>query len=92
MVDEPGTWEMTVSLTSGKRGAPKEACTVDITPRRLQKLQVKPGMKFTWTSTSVKDGETVQRGSAEADKHGLVTMKKVTVTQGGNRIRLTPAG
>ena len=91
VVDEPGKWEMTVFLAGGKRGAPKDECTVDVTPRRCQKFQLKPGQKFKWTNTSVKEGKQVQSGTAEADKHGLVTMQKVTVTKGANRITLVAA-
>jgi len=70
------------------RGAPKNTCTVNITPRRLQRLKTKPGEKFTWTNTSLKDGKQVQSGTAEADKYGLVTMENVIVTKDQNRIRL----
>ncbi|KKL07502.1 hypothetical protein LCGC14_2585390, partial [marine sediment metagenome] len=90
VVDEPSRWEMTVYLTGGKGGAPKEACTVNITPRRLQKLKVAPGQTFGWTNTSVKDSKQVQAGTAKADRLGLVTLEKVTVTTGHNRIVLTP--
>ena len=87
VVDEPGRWEMTVYLTG-----PKDACTVHITPRRLQKLKVAPGAAFAWTNTSIADGEVVQTGKATADKYGRITLEKVTVTKGRNRIKLVPAG
>ena len=91
VTDEPDTWEMTVFLTLGKGGAPADACTVNITPRRCQKFQAKPGMKFKWTNHFVKGMRPAQRGTAVADKHGLVTMKKVIVTKGPSRIRLVRA-
>ena len=91
IVDEKEQWQITLYLTSGQGGAPKEECTVDVTPRRLQKFAVKGGMKFKWTNEFVKGTRPVESGTAVADKHGLVTMKKVTVTKGPNRIRLVPA-
>ena len=59
---------------------------------RLQKLKVAPGAAFAWTNTSLADGEVVQEGKAAADEHGRVTLEKVTVTKGRNRIKLVPAG
>jgi len=91
VVDEPGRWEMTVYLATGRGGAPADTCTVNITPRRLQKLKVAPGTAFTWTNTSLADGEVVQTGKAVADEYGLITMEKVTVTKGKNRIKLVAA-
>jgi len=91
LVDEPKRYEITVYLTSGRHGAPESECTVDITPRRLQKFQVKPGQRFTWTNLAVKENKQVQTGVAEADGHGLITLKQVVVTQESNRIRLMPA-
>ena len=70
-------------------GDPDAICTVDVTPRRLQKLKIKPGQRFRWTNTAVSDGEQLQAGAVVADKHGLVTMEKVIVTKHGNRILLT---
>jgi len=90
IVDEPDRWEMTVYLYDGDRHgrgkAPADACTVDVTPRRCQKFAAKAGQKFTWTNTSVKDNKQVAAGTAEADKWGLVTVPKVIVTKGKNRI------
>ncbi|KKL24364.1 hypothetical protein LCGC14_2416050, partial [marine sediment metagenome] len=98
LIDQADRWEITVYLTAGKRGAPKDECTVDITPRRLQELSIKPGEKFTWTNVegsrlagAVSGGKAVQSGQAVADKHGLVTLEKVTVTKVRNRIKLRRA-
>jgi hypothetical protein len=81
VVDTPDRWEMTVALTTK---APNEKCTVDITPRRLQKFKAKPGEKFKWSNTS--GAGQSQAGEVTADKWGLVTLQKVTVTKAGNRI------
>ncbi len=85
IVDEPGRWEMTVSLIDK---APKDECTVDITPRRCQKLKVKPGEKVKWVCKPSKGGKQ-QTGQATADKHGLVTLEKVRIRKGGVRVRIT---
>jgi hypothetical protein len=84
IVDEPGKWECTIML---EPGAPKDECTVDVTPRRLQKLRVPPGQKFTWTARPAKNGQA-QDGTAVADKDGLVTLKTVAVGKGGTRLSL----
>ena len=91
VVDEAGKWEMTLYLTSGKRGAPKDECTVNITPRRCQKFKLKPGQKLKWTNTSLKDNKVVQSGTATAGTWGLVTLEKIIATKGKNRIKIIAA-
>jgi len=83
VVDEAAKWEMTVGLTPP---APKDTCTVDITPRRCQAFKPKPGERFKWTNTSVADGKVVQTGTVTADRWGLVTLKDAAVTKGKNRL------
>jgi len=85
LVDEAGRWEMTVFLS---KDAPKEQATMDLTPRRCQAFKPKPGERFKWTNTSVADGKVVQSGTVTADKWGLVTVPKVTVTRDKNRITI----
>jgi len=86
LVDEPGKWEVTAFLTSGRDGAPKDECTVDVTPRRCQKFKCKPGEKFNWTNTGLADNKEVQKGTAVADRWGLVTAEGVVITKGKNRL------
>lgn len=88
LVDEPGRWEVTAFLTGGQGGAPKEECMVDLTPRRCQKFKAAPGGQFRWTNTSLADGKVVQSGSATSDKWGMVTLDKLTVTKGKNRVSI----
>ncbi len=92
IVDEPDRWEMTVYLYDGDkygRGrAPADACTTDLTPRRCQRFRAKPGEQLKWTNTSLKDNRVVQKGTAEADRWGLVTVEKLIVSKGRNRIRI----
>jgi hypothetical protein len=51
---------------------PKEA-TADVTLRRIQALQVKPGETLTWTFGAAK-------GSVKADAEGLVTLPGLKIT------------
>jgi hypothetical protein len=88
IVDKDGAWEMTVYLAGGQGGAPKDDCTVNVTPRRCQNFKPKPGDKFKWTNTSLADNKEIQSGESTADKYGLVTIEKVTITKTKNRIKI----
>jgi hypothetical protein len=86
IVDEPTVWEMTVHLSPR---APRDACTVDLTPRRCQKFKLEARRKVTWTNTSVPNAQVIQSQTTLADPWGLVTLEKVVVTKGKNRIRIS---
>jgi len=83
VIDTPKIWEMTIALTEKE---PEEQCTVDITPRRLQKFNSRPGAKYIWSNTS--EGKKIQSGEVTADKWGLLTLKRVIVGKTGNRIAI----
>lgn len=83
IVDQPGAWEMTVAIMDK---APKDECTVDLTPRRLQQFTVKAGDTFTWSNNNA--GKEVQSGTGIADTHGLITIEGLKVAKAGNRVRL----
>ncbi len=85
VVDEPDGWEMTVALVDK---APRDDCTVDITPRRLQQFKPTPGTKVNWTNTSVTGNQEVQSGDAVVDELGLITLPGVRVEKGKNRIAI----
>ncbi len=96
-VDEPDRWEMTVWLHAGddrgRGAAPADACTVDVTPRRCREFRPRRGQRFQWTAAPLPGGEgagagRVQKGTALADEHGLVTAEKVIVTKGRRRIAI----
>jgi len=87
IVDAAAKWEMTVGLIAK---APAEACTVDVTPRRCQAFKPKPGEKVKWTSTRAGGEPDVQKGVATVDKWGLVTLEKVRVSKGKQRIVIGP--
>jgi hypothetical protein len=84
IVDESGRWEMTIGLIPQ---APKDDCAVDVTPRRTRKFNPSPGIMVDWVNLS--GGREVQRGQAVVDEYGLVTIPKVSVGKGGNRLVLT---
>ncbi len=85
LVDEENRFEITVYLIDS---APKDSCTVDLTPRRIQKMKPKSGETFRWSNTGLGNGRETQSGTAVADTHGLVTLKGVGVSKGRNRIRI----
>jgi len=85
IVDEPARWEMTVWLD---KAAPLPQCTVDLTPRRCQKFRPKPGEKLRWTNTPPDEKQAAQSGTVEADAFGLVTLRKLVVTAGRNRVAI----
>jgi len=91
-VDEPGRWEMTVWLFAGdergRYGAPADSCTVDVTPRRYQEFKATPGGRFRWTHARLGDNKVLASGIALADKWGLVTVPRLTVSREKSRITI----
>jgi hypothetical protein len=85
IVDQPDRWAMTVGLIEK---APRDTCTVDITPRRVQRFKPKPGTKVRWTVSSPPDDKPVQSGEATVDDLGLITLPQVKVSQGQNRLAI----
>lgn len=84
VIDTPRRWEITVALTPK---APKAQCTVDITPRRLQKFKLKPNDRIIWKN--ILENLAAQSGSVTVDKSGLATLKQVNVHKKGNRLILS---
>ena len=92
VVDEEGLYEVTVYLIES---APKNECTVNITPRRCQRFKPAPGAKFAWTNSPRELAESgiapegnLRSDEVTADEWGLVTLKQVRVSKAGNRIRI----
>lgn len=85
IVDRADRWEMTLGLIDK---APKDACTVDVTPRRCQQFKLKPGQRVKWTVAPPGEGTTAQSGEAAADRWGLVTLRGVRVGKGKSRVRI----
>jgi hypothetical protein len=94
IVDQPGLYEITVWLypgdSRGRGAAPLDSCTVDLTPRRCQKFKAKPDQRFRWSSVRVKDGKEIENGRTRADSHGLVTLRRITVTKNKRRFSIVP--
>lgn len=67
--------------------APKEQCTVDMTPRRVQHFKTAPGTKVKWENLTI-SGSLLQSGEATADQWGLVTLKNIQVSKAKNRIQI----
>ncbi len=89
IIDRPDRWEMTVYLIDK---ALKPECTVNITPRRLQRFKPKPGTRLFWSNISLENNEAVQaKRSTVVDELGLITLEGVRVQKGENRIMLWPA-
>ncbi len=84
IIDEPTRWSIVVAVTDRAQQATASA---DLTPRRLQQFKLRPGDKVEWTNSS--GSSVVQRGDAEADTYGLVTLPQVQISRGGNRIAVT---
>ena len=87
IVDEAAVWELTVGLLDK---APKDGCSVDLTPRRLQKFRTPRGAKFAYTVTDVKSGKALAKSEAVADENGLLTLVQIPLVKGENRVRITP--
>lgn len=84
IVDTAEKWEITVGLAAN---APEDRCTVDITPRRLQNFDPKPGKAYKWSNSVDGDPDWPgQEGKTVADKWGLVTIRGIIVGKKGNRI------
>ncbi len=85
IVDTPDRWEMSANLVPK---APREDCVVNVTPRRLQRLQLLPGQELAWTNFSLPSGEAVQKGRVVVDRDSLATLERIRVSRAGNRVVL----
>ena len=83
--DEKDKWEQVVWVL---QSCPDNACTVDVTPRHTKNFKPAKGQQFKWTNTAVAGGKVVQEEKVTADEHGLVTIPKVKVDKGKNRLTL----
>ena len=89
ITDRRDRWEMTVYLIDQ---APKDQCTVNITPRRVQQFKPKPGSRLFWSNVLLADKRAGAGGeNAVVGELGLVTLEGVRVHKGRNRIMLWPA-
>ncbi len=82
--DEVGRWSMVLKLNPN---APKDECTVDVTPRRCHQFRMREGMKAKWRTLAA-GGSELQSGEIAADRWGVVTVPGVRVNKQGNRLTL----
>lgn len=91
---DPGTIEDTERQWSAvlrlRSEAPAASCTVDVTPRRLQELQVEPGCLFDYRVRRESTGATVASGTMRADADGLLVIPAVPVETAGTRLVVRP--
>ena len=85
VVDQVDGWAMTVGLVDK---APQNRCTVNITPRRLQRFQSHGGAGFHWTNTTLGSDKPIQSGEVVPDDCRLLTLPQVIVTKQKNRIAI----
>ena len=83
IVETPDRWEITVFLGAH---CPFDKAVTDLTPRRCRKFKAKPGQTFRFEGTLVGSSKQVNSGQATADKWGLVTAEKLTLTKEKQRI------
>ena len=94
--DDEHEWSVTLTmrplvLATGTIPAP-ESALVDVTPRRLQELEVAPLATVPYRVVRVADEAVLARGFAAADSFGVVTIQGVRVHRLGTRLELgTPA-
>jgi pimeloyl-ACP methyl ester carboxylesterase len=86
VTDQPEAWGMILRLG---RKAPRDECTVDVTPRRCRAFRPRPGTRMRWSATV--DGKEIQKGEAAADAWGLVTAQGVKVGKRGTSLRIEVA-
>lgn len=83
-IDTVKTWGVSLRTTKGSTRL------VDVTPRRLQNFRVAPNRAYKWSNRKVSDNSLVASGTATASPAGVLTVRRVTVTPGGNRLKIVP--
>lgn len=76
VVDETGTWQVTVTWYLGEEGLPLQ---VDVTPRRAQNFVLKPGEKVDADVYCFVCKGSVGSRVLTADEHGLVTFEGMKI-------------
>ncbi len=85
LMDTPERYEIQLTLSSD---APENRCTVDMTPRRLQKFLIQANQTICWQNRD-KSGKVIQEGAGTPDKFNLLTLERLVVTKAGSKIILT---
>ncbi len=85
LMDTAERYEIQLTLSSD---APENTCTVDMTPRRLQKFLIQTAQTIGWQNRD-KNGKAIQEGAGSPDKFNLLTLERLVVTKTGSKIILT---
>ena len=85
ITDTPELYEIAIRTTGA-------STTADATPRRLQSFIISPGSSYDWENRRASDNGLVASGTVTADANGLITVAGFSVSPGGNRLRVWPAG
>jgi len=85
LTDKADRYEIQLTLSSD---APENTCTVDMTPRRLQKFLIQANQTIGWQNRD-KSGKAIQEGTGTPDKFNLLTLERLEVTKTGSKIILT---
>jgi len=96
IVDLADRWEVllkprAIQTMSGTVPAPS-FLTVDVTPKRLQKFVVHPGMLLQWEAKRMSDAEEVMGGEVMVDAYRRIIVTEVPVYDGGTRLRIHMPG
>ena len=95
-MDEEKRYEVSLRLVRGceaefKPGDESAGAAVDVTARRTQRFRLESRARVTWENVSLADPANpvvVDRGSARADRSGLVTVERFRVAKKGLGNRL----
>ncbi len=92
LIDEPTRWQTTLSLRElsmrdGIVTAPS-VLAADVTPRRLQRFGVDPGVLYSYRVERALDGYVLQSGEVVGDSLGLVTIPGVVIEREGVRLTI----
>lgn len=91
-IDENSRWQMSFcSVASGSMdcGTGKDV-TLDVTPRRLQHFKTNPMTLYDWKNIQISDGKVVAEGTTSSGAYGLITIRNLAVSTGGNRLLIEP--
>ncbi len=66
----------------------REMLVADLTPRGTINFHPRSQEKFRWTNRSLKSGMTIQNGSVTVVLRDVITIPKVQIEPGGNRIEI----
>lgn len=94
LVDTPGGWQVTLRTRTlatrwGTIPAP-ESLSVDVTPRRLQRFDLRPWSTYPWRVVRTSDGAELRSGWSGTDEWGLLTVPGVKVMRTGSRLEVFP--